>query len=318
MTTKTEIDQAVSILNNGGLVAFPTETVYGLGADAQNPSALEKVFTVKNRPFTNPLIVHIVNLEAMVDWAFNIPADAIALAKAFWPGPLTLILKKKPHVDNILTGGQETVALRVPAHPVATQLLTQFGRGVAAPSANKFTRISPTTADAVRAELGNDIDSILDGGNCEVGLESTIVDVSQEKVQILRPGMITIKEIEHVLNRQVVINGSTPLRVPGRHHLHYAPKTQTNLIESAMLQSVLDNVQSASIALVYSEVRIENPNLQVHRMPRDARAYAKILYETLRASDQKNYAAIYVENVPVTSEWTAIHDRLKKASARSR
>lgn len=198
------LKQAIQILQNGGLVAFPTETVYGLGADASNETAVKRIYLAKERPFHNPLIVHLAHIDQLNDWAKNIPSAAYQLAQVFWPGPLTLILEKQDHVLDMITAGQNTVAVRIPAHSLAQMLLREFGKGIAAPSANKFTHISPTTAAAVKAELGEAVDLILDGGPCEVGLESTIVDLSQKEFRILRPGKITAAEISKVIRKNII------------------------------------------------------------------------------------------------------------------
>jgi L-threonylcarbamoyladenylate synthase len=198
------ITKAVNILRGGGLVAIPTETVYGLGADAGNEGAIRKIFAAKERPYDHPLIVHLADIEQLSAWARDIPPLARRAAQAFWPGPLTLILKKQPQVLDIVTGGQDTVGLRIPRHPIAQALLQAFGAGIAAPSANKFTHISPTRAEAVREELGDRVDIILDGGDCEVGLESTIVDFTGDVPVILRPGMITAQALSQVLGLPVL------------------------------------------------------------------------------------------------------------------
>ncbi|WP_442770390.1 L-threonylcarbamoyladenylate synthase, partial [Zoogloea ramigera] len=197
-----DIQRAVQLLRQGELVALPTETVYGLGADALNPDAVAKIFAAKGRPSDHPLIVHLADASQIMTWAREVPKDAIALARAFWPGPLTLILKRDESVPDLVTGGQDTVGLRVPNHPVALELLRAFGSGVAAPSANRFGRISPTTAEHVRQELGERVALILDGGACAVGLESTIVDLSRGVPVILRPGAIGADDIARVLGRR--------------------------------------------------------------------------------------------------------------------
>lgn len=319
MTIKIQIDQAVHILKQGGLVAFPTETVYGLGADANNEHALEKIFAVKERPSTHPLIVHLATLEQMADWAVNIPPAALKLAQTFWPGPLTLILEKKPGVLDQITGGQNTVGLRVPSHPIAQALLGHFGQGIAAPSANKFTHVSPTTAQAVQEELGGAVDLILDGGECDVGLESTIIDVINDCPKILRPGMITQQQLEHVIEQPIFFpNHSSSIRVPGMHTLHYAPRTPVTLIETHDLQRLNDLVMEAHsfVMLSYTPDLISpSPKIDMIVMPKDAKNYAHKLYQVLRECDQGEYSRIVVQNVPISPEWTAIHDRLKKASA---
>ena len=239
----TDIQRAVALLRQGELVALPTETVYGLGADALNPDAVAKIFAAKGRPSDHPLIVHLADAEALTTWARDIPKDAIALARAFWPGPLTLILKKEEGVPDIVTGGQDTVGLRVPNHPIALQLLRAFGSGLAAPSANRFGRISPTTAEHVRQELGDRVPLILDGGPCQVGLESTILDLSRGVPVILRPGAIGADDIARVIGRRPRLRdedakASTDApRVSGALAAHYAPRTPLELVHGASLAS---------------------------------------------------------------------------------
>src|SRR5512137_2073977 len=194
-----EIDRAVAALRDGEVIAFPTETVYGLGADAQNPDAVRKVFELKGRPATHPLIVHIEHPRALERWALAVPPAAVALAEKFWPGPLTLVLRRAPAVDLAITGGQDTVAIRVPGHPVAQQLLRAFGSGIAAPSANRYGRISPTPAEHVRDEFGDDLKIVLDGGDCKIGLESTIVSCLDAVPRVLRPGTITTSQLRSVV-----------------------------------------------------------------------------------------------------------------------
>ena len=235
-----DIPRAVALLRQGELVALPTETVYGLGADALNPAAVAKIFAAKGRPSDHPLIVHLADAEQIVDWARDIPREAIALARAFWPGPLTLILKKEEGVPDIVTGGQDTVGLRVPNHPVALELLRAFGGGVAAPSANRFGRISPTTAEHVRQELGERVPLILEGGACQVGLESTILDLSRDVPVILRPGAIGVDDIARVIGRRPRLRGEEQQpdaapRVSGALAAHYAPRTPLELVASAEL-----------------------------------------------------------------------------------
>ncbi|MCA1778453.1 MAG: threonylcarbamoyl-AMP synthase [Xanthomonadaceae bacterium] len=198
-TSAQDLDEAVGILDAGGLVAFPTETVYGLGADASNTRAVSRVFEVKGRPEDHPLIVHLGCSSAIDHWARKIPQAAWRLADAFWPGPMTLVLSRAAGVSDAVTGGQDSIALRVPGHPIAHQLLCRFDGGLAAPSANRFGRISPTTADHVIAELDDSIDAVVDGGACEVGLESTIIDLSGPQAKLLRPGMLSVRSIENVL-----------------------------------------------------------------------------------------------------------------------
>lgn len=310
-----DILRAAACLRAGGLVGMPTETVYGLAADARNPEAVAKVFLAKERPHSHPLIVHLVDFSQIDQWAHEVPVYARQLAEAFWPGPLTLILKKRPEVLEIVTGGQDTVALRVPRHPVALALLQAFGGGLVAPSANRFTRVSPTTAAAVQAELGGKVDMILDGGSCEVGLESTILDLSAGVPRILRPGMISPAVIEAVLGVKVETRRQDfpdAMRVPGRHHLHYSPATPTALITTSALKTLA--VNEPCVCLTYSGVQLpEQALLQQVVMSSNPVQYAHDLYAVLRARDQNQFQRIYIEAVPEAAAWDAIRDRLVKA-----
>ncbi|RDI46943.1 L-threonylcarbamoyladenylate synthase [Aquicella lusitana] len=319
MTTP-EITKAVKLLREGRLVAIPTETVYGLGADATNESAVRKIFLAKERPHDHPLIVHIGNIEQLQDWAREIPPAAMKLARAFWPGPLTLILKKQPQVLDIVTAGQNTVGLRIPRHPVARELLEAFGGGIAAPSANRFTRISPTTAHAVAEELGGKVDLILDGGPCEVGLESTIIDMSGETPVILRPGAITAHAIAAELGLPDIASpyAQHETRAPGMHHLHYAPRTRTILIETENIPDMLlalDRDDFPAAFVVNSDVIMpQNDKIRCIKMPHEAAAYAHDLYHTLRKLDHQDFKWIIIETVPQGEAWDAIRDRLLKAT----
>lgn len=316
------IEQAVQILSNGGLVAFPTETVYGLGADASNELAVRKVFQIKGRPADHPLIVHLANANQLADWALEVPDSALKLAKAFWPGPLTMVLKKRPSVLACVTGGQDTVAIRVPRHPMAIALLKAYGKGLVAPSANQFTRVSPTSASAVREEFGSGLDLVLDGGACEVGLESTIVDLSGDEPVILRPGMISATQISDVLGAPVIAiyEEKIATRAPGMHHLHYAPVTNTHLIDTKNIAAMLATVDESMLPIVC--IVYSNQTFPTHKkvhwvtMPAEATAYAHDLYRTLRALDQQHYKSIWIEAVPAGAEWEAIRDRLKKATGK--
>jgi L-threonylcarbamoyladenylate synthase len=317
MTQINNITEAVHLLQLGGLVAFPTETVYGLGADAHNEKAVRKVFRAKERPYDHPLIVHLAVFDQVKDWARDIPLAAVKLAEAFWPGPLTLILKKQSHVPDVLTANQDTVGLRIPSHPVAQALLQAFKGGIAAPSANKFTHISPTAAAAVREELGNKVNLILDGGDCTVGLESTIIDLSHEVPVILRPGMITAAMIAKVLNCPVTAaRQDTPTRAPGMHHLHYAPTTKTMLIATRDIATFAAALQAADFPIAFVTHSHPNLNPAIYHvtMPHNAAEYAHDLYRTLRHLDHQGFTRILIETVPPHPEWEAIRDRLVKAS----
>jgi L-threonylcarbamoyladenylate synthase len=315
-----DIQCAVALLRQGELVALPTETVYGLGADALNPEAVAKIFAAKGRPSDHPLIVHLPDAEQLTLWARDIPREAIALARAFWPGPLTLILKKEEGVPDIVTGGQDTVGLRVPNHPVALALLRAFGSGVAAPSANRFGRISPTTAGHVRQELGDRVPLILDGGPCEVGLESTILDLSRDVPVILRPGAIGVDDIARVIGRRPRLPGemeemTAAPRVSGALAAHYAPRTPLELVDSASLSSRL---LAGDVVLARTAQPADLPaGVQWVPAPADAAGFAHDLYARLRALDEAGCTRILVEAPPVTPEWAAVADRLGRAAVGS-
>lgn len=310
------IRQAINILKAGGLVAIPTETVYGLAADAKNPDALKKIFVAKNRPIDHPLIVHIGDMAELTNWARDISEETLQLAKAFWPGPLTLIFKKSSQVSDIITGGQDTIGIRMPNHPLTLSLLQQFNGAVAAPSANKFGRISPTTAKAVKEELGDAVDLILEGGQCDVGVESTILDVSQNHFRILRPGMISAKQIEDVLQRKLSEAQSAAPRVSGSMESHYAPTTKTYLISVDKIESFLKDNQEKSIALVAIDFQLKSPLQNVHlvTMSNNPKQYAHDLYDTLRELDKKIFSLLIIEAPQETSSWQAINDRLVRAA----
>lgn len=302
------LDAAAARLSAGELVAFPTETVYGLGADATNAEALGKVFRLKGRPADHPLIVHLASAVQLSDWATDIPASGRDLAERFWPGPLTLVLKRQPGVLDAVTGGQETVALRVPAHPLAQALLRRFGGGIAAPSANRFGHISPTTAAHVRSEFGEAV-MVLDGGPCGVGLESTILDLSSGTPRVLRPGGVTLEALGAVLKRPI-LSGSTTTspRVSGSLTRHYAPQTPTFLLPDAA--PVRQNGDA-----VLTHRRTLNPSAKdVLPLPDDPVAYARGLYGALRELDARGYGRLLIETVPDRPEWNAVRDRLSRAA----
>lgn len=316
-----DIEPAVALLRAGELVAFPTETVYGLGADASNPAALAKVFAAKGRPADHPLIVHLPDATHLEHWARDVPPAARRLAAAFWPGPLTLILKRQPHVSDLVTGGQDTVGLRVPNHALALQLLRAFGSGVAAPSANRFGHISPTTAAHVREELGDAVQLVLDGGPCDVGIESTIVDLTRGAPVILRPGMIGVEQIEQALHTTVRPEpfGKEPTGIPrvsGSLDAHYAPTTPMRLIEGAEL---MQRIQQA-IAVGQRIAVLSQQSLSAHERVMwqpasgDAARYAHDLYANLRALDHAGVDLILVELPPQSAPWSAINDRLRRAA----
>lgn len=321
------IAQAVSILKAGGLVAMPTETVYGLGADAQNMEALRKLYTVKGRPCSHPVIVHLASLEQLPEWASEIPESAWKLARAFWPGPLTLILPRTSRVPNMVTGGQDTVGLRIPGHPLALELLNAFGGGIAAPSANHFGRISPTTAAHVEADLGNDVDLVLDGGACPVGVESTIVSFNGERPLILRPGMITQAQIAEVLGQDAETRAEqmekAVIRAPGTLASHYAPVTPLMLVPPAELVVAAEKLlaeQEGAIGVLARTAALP-ASLDKQRLTwvegeHSPEGYARGLYAVLRELDGRNLKHILVEELPDTEVWWAVWDRLKRAACR--
>jgi L-threonylcarbamoyladenylate synthase len=314
-----EISRAAEILRAGGLVAFPTETVYGLGADASNPAAVRRIFAAKGRPADHPLIVHLASAMALPQWAREIPPAARALAARYWPGPLTLILRRAHGVIDEVTGGQDTVGLRVPSHPMAQALLQAFGGGIAAPSANRFGRISPTTAQHVRDELGDRVDLILDGGPCDVGIESTIVDLSSGVAVLLRPGRIAPEEIEALLGTPVGRRGSGSPRASGTLAAHYAPRLPLLLVPAETFDATVR--EQGALRSVAVLARHPNPAAMSvahwQLAPVDPLAYAHQLYAALRALDESGCEVILVESPPETPDWAAVRDRLQRAAAGS-
>ena len=314
--TPGNIAHAVEILKRGGLVAFPTETVYGLGADAASAGAVAKIFAAKGRPQDHPVIVHLAQASQIAEWAIDVPDSAHRLASQFWPGPLTMILKRSPKVCDAVTGGQDTVGLRVPGHPVAQQLLRAFGGGLAAPSANRFGRVSPTTAQHVALEFGDKLELVLDGGACDVGIESTIVDLSRGRPLLLRPGRVNVAELKAVLGMDVEtvgVDSAAAPRAPGMLEVHYAPDTPLTLLDVESLRAQL-RTDTAALALTSPPENF--PMAQWIVAPRDARAYARDLYANLRRLDVLGCRRILVENPPADAEWAAINDRLSRAARR--
>lgn len=318
LVPKTDITRAAAQLKAGELVAFPTETVYGLGADASNADAVRKVFAAKGRPADHPLIVHIADAVQLANWARDIPPAAHTLAKTFWPGPLTLVLKRSPKVPDAVTGGQDTVAIRVPLHPVAQALLREFGGGVAAPSANRFGRVSATTAAHVREEFGDVVACVLDGGAADVGIESTIVDCSRAAPVLLRPGSITPQQLEQVLDMPLAASDAQAPRVSGSLEKHYAPRTPVMLMEGDLIVELAHSLarQGKRVAvLARTTLQPMVEGLVWQAAPRDAAAYAHELYASLRTLDQAGCDAMLVEQPPDEPEWLAVRDRLMRAAA---
>ncbi len=299
-----ELVRAAELIRGGGLVAFPTETVYGLGANALDAHAVDRIFWAKGRPSTSPLIVHVDSVEMARSLVLDWPASAETLARRFWPGPLTLVLPKHPSIPDIVTAGLGTVGIRIPAHPIALDLIRRAGVPIAAPSANPFTRLSPTTAEHVRESLGGVVDLVLDGGPTRVGIESTVLSLAVSPPQLLRPGMVSQAEIEALIGPVELAgrleNGAHAS--PGRHRTHYSPRTR--------LLVVKDGETLPPGRGVYLT---RGPAGSV-RMPGDAASYAAALYDTLHRLDSEGWEWIAVEELPVAPEWSAIADRLRRAS----
>jgi L-threonylcarbamoyladenylate synthase len=305
------IDAAANLLA-GGLVAFPTETVYGLGADACNADAVARIYAVKGRPTDHPLIVHVASMDGLGDWADDVPGYAISLARDFWPGPMTLVVKRSGLAGDFVTGGQDTVGVRVPDHPVALGLLEAFeragGKGVAAPSANRFGNVSPTTAQAVSDELGDYLaegDQILDGGACDVGVESTIIDCTGDAPKILRPGAITAQMIAESTGLEVVgVVEESAIRVSGSLEAHYAPAATVVLDQSPVAGEGF--IAMADVVAGEGVVRLAAPKTNEE--------FARVLYSALRAADEQGLATVVVAQPAGDGIAVAIRDRLKRAA----
>lgn len=313
-----DVARAAELLRRGALVAFPTETVYGLGADALNADAVARIFAAKGRPANHPLIIHLPSAEVLCAWALDIPEAAWLLARRFWPGPLTLILRRQEYIPDIVTGGLSTVGLRVPAHPVALELLRLFGGGVAAPSANRFGRVSPTEAQHVAEELGAAVDLILDGGPCRVGIESTIVDLSHGEPAILRPGGVTREQLEQTLGRPVALRTGGPVRAPGQHAVHYAPQARVIVVDSAgearaVIEELAADRQRLAV-LALEPIPGLNAGVKAISMPSDEQEMARELYRAFRQADALGLDAIIVVAPPASGLGLAIRDRLRRAA----
>ncbi len=312
----TAMSGAAAVLAGGGLVAFPTETVYGLGADACNAAAVARIYLVKGRPADHPLIVHVASIDGLGDWADDVPGYAIALARDYWPGPMTLVVRRSGLAGDFVTGGQDTVGVRVPNHPVALGLLEAFaragGKGVAAPSANRFGNVSPTSAQAVAAELGDylaDSDQILDGGACDVGVESTIIDCTGDVPKILRPGAVTAQMIAQCTWLDVVgsvdaVVDSDVIRVSGSLDSHYAPMATVVLDQTPLAGQGF--IAMADVVALDGVVRLAAP------VTHDD--FARVLYAALRAADEQGLATVVVQQPQGDGIAVAIRDRLKRAA----
>jgi L-threonylcarbamoyladenylate synthase len=320
------IAAAAQALRAGELVGLPTETVYGLAADAASDTAVAKIFAAKGRPSNHPLIVHVADASDVSHFAQAVPDFAHPLMQAFWPGPLTLILPRRPEVGAATAGGQDSIGLRCPAHPVAHALLLACRalgvHGLAAPSANQFGRVSPTTAAHVQGEFGADL-LILDGGSCTVGIESTIIDCTRGAPVLLRPGAITREQVQAACGVPLLDKAALAAPAPrasGTLESHYAPRAKVRLMDAAALQAALDllGAEAATLPLaVYARAALKLPAAQVllRRMPADAVAAAQQLFAALRELDAQGVALIWVETPPATPEWEGVRDRLQRAAA---
>src|SRR3954470_15793320 len=316
--TPVELENAVTALRDGELVVFPTETVYGLGANAQNPAAVRRIFELKERPADHPVIVHLDNPKYLHRWARDVPENARKLAARFWPGPLTMVLPRSEAVHDVVTGGQDTVAIRVPSHPMAQQLLTAFGGGIAAPSANRFGHVSPTRAEHVREEFGSAVAVVLDGGECQVGLESTIVSCLDGEVRLLRPGKVTVAQIRHEVGELGTSATAAVPRVPGSLQAHYAPATPLRLVADGQIERLAGQLSRDGTRIgvlaqrsplgSFRHVTWVNAGTRLD-------SYAHDLYANLRTLDKAGASCLLVQEVPNDDSWAAVRDRLMRAAA---
>ncbi len=315
--SQAEIEAAVDALRDGELVAFPTETVYGLGANASNPAAVRKVFELKDRPPSHPVIVHIDQQKYLKRWVRELTPEAEKLADAFWPGPLTLVLPRAEGVHDVVTGGQDTIAIRIPSHPMARQLLDAFGGGIAAPSANRFGRLSATRAEHVQDEFGDAVKVILDGGECQVGLESTIVSCLEGSVRLLRPGSITLGALRATVGEVLIGADQNTPRVPGSIAAHYAPGTPLTIVPGGELDALAESLSEGGQRIAVLAQRLPLKTYQYVtwvNSGKRAEAFGHDLYANLRTLDKAGCARILVQEVPSDERWDAIRDRLARAA----
>ena len=299
------VDHAVRVLKDGGLIGLPTETVYGLGANAENDDAVRRIYAVKGRPLGHPLIVHLAP-GALDGWVHEVDLRIRCLAEAFWPGPLTIIAKRGLRAHDLVTGGEDTVGIRIPSHPLALDVLKKFGGGIAAPSANRFGSVSPTTADHVKTDLGNDVDFVLDGGPCTVGVESTIFDCTSKQGRILRPGAISQEALEDMLGEKVQLaTHASDVRAPGLLASHYAPNAEVRIVDPAELTSAIAHA-------THAKLRFDVLDLRASQAPLEQLAQA--LYAELRRADEASLAQLIVTLPQERGLGVAIADRLRKAA----
>ncbi len=312
-----DLAQAARLLRAGELVAVPTETVYGLAADARQPEAVRAIFAAKNRPADHPLIVHLGDVAQLADWAVDIPPAAHTLIERFWPGPLTLVLHKAPGVDPVVTGGHATVALRMPAHPALLALLKTSGLAVAAPSANPHKRLSPTSAAHVVESMAGRLAAVLDGGDCTLGIESTILDLTGDVPQVLRAGPVTASAIAEQLGCPVATPSQHTVAVPGNMPEHYQPRTPVRLKNAQQIAQHVD-FPVARILLSLDAGQLDTTSALTRVMPRGKPDYARQLYRALHEADRLQVQEIWVETPPATEEWADVIDRLLRASGGTR
>ncbi len=310
-----DIQAAVEALRRGEVIGLPTETVYGLAADATSVEAVRRIFALKGRPADHPLIVHIADASSLSDWTTDASPLALRLAEAFWPGPLTMILPRSARVPDVVTGGQDTVGLRCPDHPVALAVLREFAGGLAAPSANRFGRISPTSAAHVREEFPSGVDIVLDGGDCEIGIESTILDLSSGQPRILRPGQISAARIEAVIGPVAQDRSEHSPRASGTLDAHYAPRTPLLMLPRAALESEAREQGALGKRVAILGVGTLPADGNGMALPEDAESYAHGLYAALRQLDASGQQLLLVERPPEDPAWLAVHDRLRRAAA---
>jgi len=315
--SQAEIEVAVDALRDGELVAFPTETVYGLGANASNPAAVRKVYELKGRPPSHPVIVHIDQAKYLRRWVRELTPAAEQLAAAFWPGPLTLVLPRGENVQDVVTGGQDSVAIRIPSHPMARQLLDAFGGGIAAPSANRYGRLSATRAEHVHDEFGDAVKVVLDGGECQVGLESTIVSCLDDTVRLLRPGAVTLSQLRGVVGEvQIGADKNSP-RVPGSAPAHYAPATPLTIVPGGEIDALAESISEGGQRIAVLAQRLPLKTYQYVtwiNAGKRAEAFGHDLYANLRTLDKAGCARILVQEVPGDERWDAVRDRLARAA----
>ena len=308
-----DVELAAQLLKQGGLVAVPTETVYGLAADATNPLAVSQIFAAKGRPADHPLIVHLHDASALSEWAKDIPELAFTLAKAFWPGPLTLLLKKADHVSHVVTGGLDTIGLRVPGHPVLQKLLQTHQLAVAAPSANRYKKLSPTSAQQVFQSMNGRIDAVLDGGDCAFGLESTIVSLLGEHPQVLRAGPISASALAQVVGVPVAQPVKHQEKVSGNVDAHYQPDKKLICVPFDTLMQIISEAIHPVAVIHWTPLPDTMPVYWQKLMPNHAQDYGQALYRELYHADQTDAAVILVEFPPTSEAWLAVHDRLARA-----